>query len=577
MDGATQAVLDVARGVLAELDLDVVLNRVLESAQTLTEARYAALGVLNESKTELARFLTRGIDESARAAIGPLPRGRGVLGALIEEPAPLRLAHVGRHPRSYGFPHSHPPMETFLGVPILVGGTPYGNLYLTEKAGGAQFSDVDEQAVVLLAEFAGVAIDHARRYTGASERRDELERTVATLEATTQIARAVGGETDPDVVLELVAKRGRALVSARMLLIELVQGGELVIAASAGELPSSLNGRRVGSDNSLAAHAMSTRRVQRLEGELNRQRFEEYGLGSLGVQAQAGLAVPLIFRGTVHGVLLALDRLRDGPSFTTEDERLLEAFAASAATAVATAQSILASHQRQRLAAAEGERQRWARELHDETLQSLSALRISLSTAERSEQPDALGRAVGQAIEHLEESISNLRALITDLRPAALDELGAQAAIEALAERASRHGLEIDMSIELAYEQSDRSTRHVAELEIALYRIVQEALSNAHKHGRARRAVVEIHEDDATIRLSVRDDGIGFDPGAQTSGFGLLGMCERVQLLGGTIAIESAPGAGTTVQASLPAQRRSPEPAHTAASATVVALHPTGT
>ena len=207
--------------MLAELDLDQVLNRVLESAQELTEARYAALGVLNESRTELASFLTRGIDEAAHAAIGALPRGRGVLGALIHEPAPLRLADVGRHPRSYGFPAGHPPMHTFLGVPVLVRGTPFGNLYLTEKAGGAQFSDADEQAVEVLAEFAGVAIDHARRYTGASERRDELERTVAALEATTQIARAVEGETDLEVVLELVAKRGRALVSARALLIEL--------------------------------------------------------------------------------------------------------------------------------------------------------------------------------------------------------------------------------------------------------------------------------------------------------------------------------------------------------------------
>ena len=557
VDGATQAVLDVARGVLAELDLDVVLDRVLESAQTLTEARYAALGVLNESKTELARFLTRGIDDATRAAIGPLPRGRGVLGALIEEPAPLRLPHVGRHPRSYGFPHGHPPMDTFLGVPILVEGTPYGNLYLTEKAGGAQFSDEDEQAVTLLAEFAGVAIDHARRYTGAAERRQELEQTVATLEATTQIAKAVGGETDPEVVLELIAKRGRALVSARMLLIELVQDGEFVISASAGELPADLNGKRVGSENSLAAHAMRTRRVQRLEGTLNRARFEEHGLGTLGVRAQAGLAVPLIFRGTVHGVLLALDRLRDGPAFSTEDEQLLEAFAASAATAVATAQSILASHQRQRLAAAEAERQRWARELHDETLQSLSALRIGLSTAERSQQADALQRAVRVAIEHLEEGISNLRALITDLRPAALDELGAQVAIEALAERATRRGLEVDVSIDLAYERSERPTRLFAELEIALYRIVQEALSNAHKHGQAQRAVIEIHEDEESVHLSVRDDGSGFDPNAHTSGFGLLGMRERVHLLGGSLSVDSAPGSGATVRASIPAQRRS--------------------
>jgi signal transduction histidine kinase len=555
IDRTTQGILEVARSVLADLDLDQVLDRVLESAQELTEARYAALGVLNEPRTELTRFLTRGIDEATHAMIGALPRGRGVLGALISEPSPLRLDDVGHHPRSYGFPAGHPPMHTFLGVPILVGGTPFGNLYLTEKAGGAEFSDTDEQAVAALAEFAGVAIDHARRYTGASERRDELERTVAALEATTQIARAVGGETDLDVILELVAKRGRALVSARALLIELKRRNELVIAAGAGELPADLIGRVVPLEDTVASHAMRTGRAQRLEDELTRARFDEHGLGRLGVQAAGGLAVPLVFRGQTHGVLLALDRLHDGPAFSSEDERLLEAFAASAASAVATAQSIATERSRQRLAAAEGERRRWARELHDETLQSLSALRIGLSTAGRSERPDALPQAVRQAVDQLEDAIANLRALITDLRPAALDELGVQAAVEGLAERNIRHGLDVDVSVDLAYEQGRASTRHPPELETAIYRIVQEALTNASKHGGAKRAVVEIHERETTVHLSVRDDGDGFDIDAETDGFGLLGMRERVELLGGEISIDSVPGQGATVTARLPVQR----------------------
>jgi signal transduction histidine kinase len=556
IDRTTQGILEIARSVLAELDLDQVLDRVLESAQELTEARYAALGVLNESRTELARFLTRGIDESAHAAIGALPRGRGVLGALITEPAPLRLSNVGRHPRSYGFPAGHPPMDSFLGVPILVGDTPYGNLYLTEKAGGAQFSDVDEEAVAVLAEFAGVAIDHARRYTGASERRDELERTVAALEATTQIARAVGGETDLDVILELVAKRGRALVSARALLIELRQRNELVIAAGAGELPAGLIGRRVPLEDTVASHAMRTGRAQRLEDELTRARFDEHGLGRLGVHADGGLAVPLVFRGATHGVLLALDRLHDGPAFTVEDERLLEAFAASAASAVATAQSIASERSRQRLAAAEGERRRWARELHDETLQSLSAMRIGLSGAGRSEHPEALPQAVRVAVDQLEDAITNLRGLITDLRPAALDELGVQAALEGLAERTTRHGLEVDVSVDLAYEQGRVGTRHTPEVETAIYRIVQEALTNATKHGNAKRAVVEITEQETTVQLSVRDDGAGFDPEAETDGFGLMGMRERAQLLGGELLLDSTPGHGTTVKCSIPVAGR---------------------
>ena len=499
--------LDVARSVLAELDLEVVLARVLESARELTGARYAALGVLGEAGDELDRFLTLGMDEATREGIGDLPRGRGVLGELIRSPEPLRLAQVGRHPRSYGFPAAHPPMDTFLGVPILVDGRPYGNLYLTEKEGGAEFTAEDEEAVSLLAEFAGVAIDHAGRYTGAESRRDELERTVAALDATTQIARALGGETNLDVVLELVAKRGRALVSARTLLIELEQGESLVVAAAAGEIPDGVLGERVAKRETVASAALRTRRTQNLDDELNRSRFEQFGVGRLGVAAESGLIVPLVFQAQSYGVLVALDRLEDGPGFSADDQRLLEAFAASAATAVATAQSVAVERRSQRLAAAEDERRRWARELHDETLQSLAAVQMILSAGKRSDQPEALAAAADDAIELLRQEATNLRALITDLRPAALDDYGIAGAIEALVGRVARQGLEVDLQMDLEYEPGFRPTRHPAELESAVYRIVQEALTNAVKHGRAEHARLEIREDEAAIRISVEDDG----------------------------------------------------------------------
>jgi signal transduction histidine kinase len=563
MDRAAQRILEVARSVLTELDLDVVLDRVLQAAQELTEARYAALGVLNDDASGLGRFIARGIDKATHTAIGTLPRGRGVLGVLIDEPVPLRLSDVEEHPHSYGFPPEHPPMKTFLGVPILIDGEPFGNLYLAEKAQGAAFSEADEQAVVILAEYGAVAIDHARRYARTSERRDELERTVATLQATTEIARALGGETDPEVVLKLVAKRGRALVSARALLIELIHGEELVIAAGAGELPAGVIGQRVAMANTVAAHAMRTRRAQRLEDELNRARFEEHGLGQFGVQAAGGIVVPLIFRGATHGVLLALDRLRDGPTFSAEDQRLLEAFATSAASAVATAQSVTSERHRQRLAAAEGERSRWARELHDETLQSLNALRLGLAAAGRSEQSPSAKPLFAQSVEQLEETIANLRALITDLRPAALDALGVKAAIETLAERNAREDLEIDTSVELEYEQGQKATRHIDELETALYRITQEALTNATKHGQATRVVVEIHEDPTTVHLTVRDDGRGFDPDAKSEGFGLLGIRERTELLNGELHVKSTPGKGTTLSVHLPVRRRAEESTRT--------------
>ncbi len=328
-----------------------------------------------------------------------------------------------------------------------------------------------------------------------------------------------------------------------------------MVSAGAGELPPGLLSKQVPLGDSAASMALRTRRAQRLQEPLTRARFDEHGLGTLGVQASGGLIVPLVFQNHAYGVLVAIDRAHGGPEFTRDDERLLEAFAASAATAVATAQSVASERQRQRLAAAEAERQRWARELHDDTLQSLSALRVGLSTAKRSGRPEVLEQAVAGAIDHLEEGITNLRALITDLRPASLDELGAAAAIQALCERAERQGIDVDVGIELAYEQGHERKRHLPEIETALYRIVQEALTNAAKHGNAKRAVVEVYEDETNVRLSVRDDGAGFDPSMQAEGFGLLGMHERAQLLEGTLQVNSAPGGGTTIFASFPVQR----------------------
>ena len=547
----------LAQELLADLDLNAVLDRVVESAAVLSGARYAALGVTNEARTELDRFITVGIDEETRERIGDAPRGRGVLGELIARPQTLRLADVGAHPHSYGFPAEHPPMSTFLGVPILVGGVPFGNLYLTEKAGGEQFTEQDEQTIGLLAGFAGVAIDHARRYSGLEARHTELTRSVDALDATMQIARALGGETDLDSILGLVAKRGRALVSARVLVIEREEDGAMVVAAGAGELPEGLIGQRVDVKDSLASAALRTSRTLRLEELANRTRFERHELGRFGVRASGGLVVPLIFRGRGHGVLIAVDRLEDGPAFSADDQRLLEAFGASAATAVATAVTVEAERRRQRLAAAEQERAHWARELHDETLQNLAALRLGLAAQLRRPSPEGMIEALTGAIAKLDGEIATLRALVTDLRPAALDDLGTQAAIEDLADRGRSRGLDVDLAIDLAYEQGRAPDRHAPELETALYRIVQEALTNATKHGDARRAHVEVVEDDATVRVTVRDDGLGFDSAARSSGFGLLGMQERAELLHGSFEIEGSPGQGTTVNAVFPVRRRS--------------------
>lgn len=231
---------------------------------------------------------------------------------------------------------------------------------------------------------------------------------------------------------------------------------------------------------------------------------------------------------------------------------MLEAFAVSVATAVATAQSVAADRRGERLAAAEQERERWARELHDETLQGLAALRLGLSAARKVGGRPALEQAVDAAIDQLQGEIVSLRALITELRPAALDDLGLHAAIRALASRAGTTGLEVTF----AHKQGRADGRLTPELEIATYRIVQEALTNATKHGRAHQATVEITERNTAIEVTVRDDGAGFDAADPTNGFGLLGMRERAELLHGTLEIDSTHGHGTTIRATLPTQPR---------------------
>jgi two-component system, NarL family, sensor histidine kinase DevS len=547
-------VLEVGRAVVSELDLETVLRRVLEEARELTGARYAALGILDEDRHELERFLTLGIDAATHHEIGSLPRGRGVLGVLIEHPVPLRLTDVSEHAHSYGFPAGHPRMKSFLGVPVLVRGEAYGNLYLTEKADSGAFDADDEEAIVLLASWAGIAIANARAYRGEHGRRRELEQAVRALEASTAIARAVGGETDLDRVLELIVKRARALVDARGVLILLQEGDELVVAQLAGDLGERLLGSRIALHSSISGDVMKQQRSERLGKVQDRLRFAM----AQQIEARSGLFVPLVFRGRALGVLNAFDR-SGGQEFTREDEHLLEGFAASAATAVATAQTIASEGLRRSIEASERERQRWAHELHDETLQQLASLKVLLSGARRSKDPAVVQRTLEAAIEQIDNEIAGLRRLITDLRPPTLDTFGTKAALESLVDRITgTSGLDIELEVDLAFEQERAVDRHDATTENTVYRIVQEALSNVVKHADATHVDVLVVEDERTIAITVRDDGRGFDPGAPHEGFGVLGMTERAELVGGGLTVEARPDEGTTVHATVPATRREP-------------------
>jgi signal transduction histidine kinase len=541
--------IDVSRSVVSELDVEVVLRRVIEEACDIVHARYGAVGVLNEQGDGLDRFITTGIGDDAHRAIGELPRGRGVLGVLIDDPKPLRLSDVGSHPRSFGFPPAHPPMRTFLGVPVRVHGEAYGILYLTEKEGGLEFDEADEEAVGILGDTAGIAIHNARLYQQVEGRRDDLERAVIGLEATTEIARAVSGETDVERILEMIAKRGRALVHARTVVILLEEKGELVAVAAAGEADDTVVGRRIPLHTSVYADVFRSHRPERVSDLPARLRSGSY---AIGVDADSALAVPLVFKGRALGVLAVYDHARDTGegTFTLADQQLLLSFAASAATAVGTARTEAQEHLRLSIQAAERERRRWARELHDETLQGLGGLNLLLSAGLDGD----LEASVRQSLGFLEDQIASLRALISDLRPAVLDDLGLQPALEALVERgATTPDAAVSLEVDLAYGRQEAATRLIPDIENAIYRLVQEALTNVAKHSGADRATVAVHESDGSVSVEVSDNGSGFDLGVAATGFGLIGMRERVELAGGKLTIASEPGRGTTVSVVLPA------------------------
>lgn len=541
--------LDAGRTLMAELALETVLDRLLGTAMELTGAGYAAIGVLNEQRSGLARFLTRGLDAETHRRIGDLPHGRGILGVLIEDQRPLRLHRVSDDPRSYGFPAGHPAMGTFLGVPVLIRGEAWGNLYLTEKAGGGDFDGTDEASAVILAEWAAIAVENARLYESVAARGAEAERALLSFEATAAITRAIGAETDLDRILELIVKRARALVEARSVVVLLPAGDELVVAAGAGQVRGA-EPARIPLADSTPGEVLRDQRTRRIDDVERSPRVRDEQLGV--PDAAAALLVPLVYRRESIGVLAAFDRLADDPAFSEDDQRLLEAVAASAATAVSIAQSVEKQRLRQSLEAAEAEQRRWARELHDDTLQALGGLKVMLSSALRAGDEAGLRGAVEAAVGETGSQIAGLRALITELRPAALDDLGVGAALASLVERMSAiHGVDVSLDVALAEEEG----RFADEVETAIYRVVQEALTNTGKHADAHRATVAVAVQDGHVRVEVADDGTGFDPGTPASGFGLVGMRERVSLCGGTLSIE--PGApGTRVVATLPARRR---------------------
>ena len=538
--------VDAGIALSSELSLDALLQRIVETAAELTGARYAALGVVDKTGQSLERFLTTGIDAETYASIGELPRGRGILGVLIRDARPLRLRDLADDPRSVGFPRNHPPMRTFLGVPIVLRGVAFGNLYLTEKSGGAEFTADDEELTQLLAAQAAVAIENARLYASSS-------RWLRQLETLNEIGAALASEVELEPLLGLVARRMQELVEARIVLIALPDvEGALRVAAAAGS--EEAVGTELALSTTKIGRVLERGHTERVDAVLDDPEVDQRIARDLGVTS--AIYLPLSVRGRPFGVVAVHDKLAPDPRFDEADVRLAESLVSRAAIAVDLSERVGRDSLRRVVEAQELERARLARELHDETGQALASILLGLGQLEEAVETDEARAAAADLRDLVVATLQDVRRLAVELRPSALDDFGLVPAVERLAATVSApSGPTVDVEANLGEE------RLPPETETVLYRIVQEALTNIVKHASAGHVSITLVRKGASAVVVVEDDGKGFDPAELRAGsLGIAGMRERVGLVGGRLTIESSPGAGTTLVAEVPAGR-SGEPA----------------
>jgi len=532
-----RALLEAGLALSSELSLDSLLQRLTELSAQLTGARYAALGVLDPTGLHLERFITHGLDQGERTAIGDPPHGHGLLGALITDASPLRLHAIADDPRSVGFPANHPPMSTFLGVPVLLRGTAYGNLYLTEKQDGEDFTEADQELVELLASQAAVAIENARLYESATRWSRQLESLM-------EVSSAMAGETSVDRLLELIAERLHDLLEARLVTVALPAGPEHVrIVAAAGEQAEEATGELMPLHGSKTGLVLERRRSERVDSVLDDPEVDR--VFTRRVDARTGLWVPLLVGHRPIGVISAYDKLgAPNARFTDEDVRLAETFATRAAVSVELSERVERDTLRRIVAAQELERQRLARELHDETGQALTSILLGLKQLDGGGSPEALAALRELVVATLQD----VRRLAVELRPKVLDDFGLAPALERLTAGFAEHtGISVDL------ETSALTERLPVEVETAIYRIVQESLTNVVKHAQAHSVSVVLTRGDGRIKAVIEDDGRGFEPEARGhEGIGLVGMRERIELLDGSLAVESSPRSGTTIAVEVP-------------------------
>ncbi|MEU4689955.1 GAF domain-containing protein [Actinoplanes sp. NPDC023714] len=517
-----RALLDAAVRIGTDLDLRSTLQRIVEAACTLAGARYGALGILSPARDGLSDFITHGIDPAAHARIGDLPEGRGVLGLLITQPHPVRLPDIINHPHSYGFPPHHPPMHSFLGVPVRTHDQIFGNLYLAEKQGADQFSEDDEEIVTALAAAAGVAIDNARLYEIAQRR----ERWLA---ASAEITGLLLGTVRRTEALGLIARRAREVIEAELVLvllydeaaarwtIEVADGADPACAAMAGaHLPADAEeADRFGRE--------SSRRIPDLRAA---------AAWPGPVPARPALAVPLNVSDSLQGVLTVVAPA--GRVTAEEDATLLSTFAGQAALALTR---VRAQEERRQLAVL-ADRERIARDLHDVVIQRLFATGMQLQgVAGQTMKPDVAKR-INAAVDELDETIRDIRRSIFELRTVLGPSLRAELrrAVEAAGGAAG-----FDPVVRTSGPVDSAVPEEIA---ADLLAVLSEALSNVGRHAQATRVTVTVTATGGAVTLTVQDDGRGTDPAAARGG--LVNMAARAEDRGGRFEIRTPPsGPGT--------------------------------
>ncbi|MFC8373484.1 GAF domain-containing protein [Streptomyces sp. NPDC057239] len=531
-----EAVLSVGR----ELDLEQVLHSIVEAAAALVDAQYAALGVIGPDGRRLSAFHTVGVSEEEIARIGHYPEGHGILGELIRHPEPLRVPKLSDHPASYGFPAHHPPMNTFLGVPIRVRDQVFGNLYLTEKRGGAHFDEEDESVLSTLAVAAGVAIDNARLYEESRQRERWLQ-------ANAEITHGLMSGSERGSALALIAERAREITGAALaaVAVPVADTDSLTVELAIGQGADTHRGLVVPVDDSLLGRAF-TSAAPVTTADIARDERVYSGPQQLADLGPA-VAVPIGSGESVRGIVL-LARAVDRNAFTDKEIEPLQGFAAQAAVAMELAERRRDAEQ---IAVFE-DRDRIARDLHDLAIQRLFATGMTLQSAGRFIEHKEASERVLRAVDDLDETIKIIRSTIFGLRSPA-DEGGGTGlrarVVRVVGETAPVLGFPPSVRMEglIDTHVSKEAADH-------LVAVLSEALTNIARHARADRAEVVLETDGREVRLTVADNGVGIPDGGRRSG--LRNMAERAEQLGGTFDITDSADGGTTLLWRVPVGER---------------------